>query len=159
MLQSAVCQRHKTPSGMRNFTGLALHFNSKNECSSKHWCCWESLAHELYVCQPLCAAQECGAGELEEASSLSGNTLSGNDIHKNRFYVLWGIFQKATSNRAQTQHVRTAALCRKYLLAFDVLRRGLIFRKWKQWGDGAEGLVPLIPFVGINWSDHVLLGH
>lgn len=150
MLRSAVCQRHKSPPGMRNSTRLALHISSKNECSSEH------LAHGLYAGRPLrplgiendfiSAAQECGAEELEEASSLSGDFLSGNDIHENRFYVLRGILLKETSNRAQARHVQTTARRRKYLLAFDVLRCGLILEKWNQKGDGAEGLVPLITF-------------
>lgn len=97
---------------MRNFTGLAPHINSKNECSSKHGCCWESLAHGLYVCQPLrtlgienefiSAAQECGAEELEEASSLSGNTLSGNDIHKKQVLCFLRNFTKRNQQQGSS---------------------------------------------------------
>ncbi len=37
---------------------------------------------------------------------------------------------------------------KKKNLAFDMLSCCLISRTWNQWGDGAEGLVPLIHFVG-----------
>lgn len=144
MPQSTVCQRHKTPPDMWNFTRLALQISrkkNKKKRSTKLWCCWESLAHELFVCHRLCTVgtektnlpeqhKNTGHGRLEEADLLSGITYQELTFTKTVFEFSEKFYQKKPANRARAQHCQTTGLCRKKKnLAFDILCCGLISRK------------------------------
>ena len=95
-----------------------------------------------------------GGGRLVIRHHLSGKWHSQKKKKKTLFEFYETFYQKKPATGLQP--TMFWQLCWKKISGFDVLSCGLIVRKWNQWENGADGLVPLICRNSLDWSAHRL---